>query len=171
MRQSIGTTRQTHGTSAIGYVGMEDCIPDLCSPILSLIGSTGPPTQASRLVSGQHHGQVAGKLGTEFLHAGSLLFVGQRAVRRKRCVRLADGDLIRQEGDTDVAKDGADMHQTSQTAQGSGGGFAEGGGLAGEGHQRRFVVGFGAETQSKAAVSLLLYAGAAKTSPSRSRKS
>ena len=34
----------------------------------------GKPTEGGR-VSGQHLGQVAGELGTEFLHAGNLLFV------------------------------------------------------------------------------------------------
>lgn len=87
---------------------------------------------------------MAGELGAEFLHAGGLLCVGQRAVGRKGFVRFADGDLIGQDGDTDVAQDGADMHETAQAAQGSGGGCAEGGGFAGEGGQRRFVVGFGA---------------------------
>jgi len=59
--------------------------------------------QPRGLVSGQHLGQVAGELGSEFLHAGCLLFVGQRVVGRKGFVHFADGDLIGQDGDTDVA--------------------------------------------------------------------
>ena len=52
-------------------------ILDLFSPMRSLIRGTGSPTssQPRGRVSGQHLGQVAGELGTEFLHAGSLLFV------------------------------------------------------------------------------------------------
>jgi hypothetical protein len=53
-------------------------ILDLCSPILSFIRCTGSPTSSRPwgLVSGQHLGQVAGELGAEFFHAGSLLFIG-----------------------------------------------------------------------------------------------
>ncbi len=71
--------------------------------------------------SGQQFGEVAGELGTELLHAGGLLFGDrQRAVRRKRFVRFGDGDLIMQDGDADVAQDGADMHETAQAARAPG---------------------------------------------------
>ena len=85
---------------------------------------------------------MGGELGSEGLDAGGEFRVGHGAVRGECFVGFADGDLVREDGDAEIAEDGAEVDETAEPAERAGGRGAEDGGFAGEGGDGRFVVGF-----------------------------
>ncbi len=56
----------------------------------------------------------------------------------------AEGELVGEDGDADVAEDGPEVDEPAQAAEAAGGGGADHGGFAGEGGESGFVVGIGA---------------------------
>ncbi len=87
---------------------------------------------------------MGGELGSEGLDAGGHVRVSHGAVRGEGFVGFADGDLVREDGDADIAEDGAEVDEAAEPAERAGGSGAEDSGFAGEGGDGRFGVGFGA---------------------------
>ncbi len=87
---------------------------------------------------------MGGELGTEGMDAGGHVRIGDGAVGGEGFVGFADGDLVGEESDAEIAEDGAEVDETAQAAESAWGGGAEDGGFTGEGGDGRFGVGFGA---------------------------
>ena len=85
---------------------------------------------------------MGGELGSEGLDAGGEFRVGHGSVRGEGFVGFADGDLVGEESDAEIAEDGAEVDETAEPAERAWGGGAEDGGFTGEGGDGRFGVGF-----------------------------